>query len=448
MLKRIMTLCVCSGLALGAPLTSAQPSRGSAQPSADDAAAALALGREGLEALEKKDYAAAAELFARADARYHAPTLVLGLARAQVGLGRLVAARETYQRIVHEGVPRGAPPHMAKAVEDAKQEMAALEARVPSILITVSGPADPTVTLDGVPVAREALGQKRPVDPGEHTVRASASGYVAREMKLTIREGDAAAAPLVLMPEPPERRSEPARSHGAPAAGEAPRADAPPRQGGEPPDQGSQRGGSLRATLGVISLGAGIGALGMGAGMAGVALADDADLQELCPGFRCPSWEQSRVEGYDRARKLAVGALAAGGVCAGAGVTLLLASGDAEPAPLQRRFGQGLVGAGVSGLALGAITGALSLSVGADLDGCTETTCPPAQQGARESASSLRTLSIIGLGAGAASLGAGIALWATAPSARGDGPAAPAKSGALELAPYVGPLGGGVLGRF
>ncbi|XXY12545.1 tetratricopeptide repeat protein [Sorangium sp. So ce216] len=443
-----MTLWVCSGLALGAPLAWAQPSQGSAQPSADDAAAALALGREGLEALESKDYGAAAELFARADARYHAPTLVLGLARAQVGLGRLVAARETYQRIVREGAPRGAPPLMEKAVEDAKTEMAALEARVPSIVITVSGPAAPAVTLDGVPVAPEALGQKRPVDPGEHTVRAAANGYVAREMKLTVREGDAAAAPLVLTPERAGRRAEPGRSLAAPAAGQAPEADALPQQGDEPADQGSQRGGSLLGTLGAISLGAGIGALGMGAGMGGVALSDDADLQERCPGGRCPPAELSRVEGYDRMRKLAFGALAAGGVCAGAGVALLLASGDAEPAPLQRTLGRGLVGAGVSGLALGAITGALSLSVGADLDGCTETTCPPERQADRESASSLRTLAFIGLGAGAASLGAGIALWATAPSARGGVTAASAKTGALELTPYVGPSGAGVFGRF
>src|SRR5262245_55934815 len=77
-------------------------------PDADRVTARI-LAREAHEALDDKDYAKAADRFARADALVHAPTLMLGLARAQVGLGQWVNALGVYGRIVREGVPAGSP---------------------------------------------------------------------------------------------------------------------------------------------------------------------------------------------------------------------------------------------------------------------------------------------------------------------------------------------------
>src|SRR4051812_12304383 len=57
-----------------------------AEPSDADRATALTLAQEGREALAKNDFATARDRFARADALVHAPTLLLGLARSQVGL--------------------------------------------------------------------------------------------------------------------------------------------------------------------------------------------------------------------------------------------------------------------------------------------------------------------------------------------------------------------------
>src|SRR5690349_24257436 len=53
--------------------------------------------------------------FKRAEALFHAPTLALGLARAYTANGKYVAAQETYNRIIREGVPANAPPAFAKA---------------------------------------------------------------------------------------------------------------------------------------------------------------------------------------------------------------------------------------------------------------------------------------------------------------------------------------------
>jgi hypothetical protein len=65
-----------------------------AEPSSADRVSARSLAAEGRRALRAGDFTTAADRFARADGLVHAPTLPLGLARAQVGLGKLVAAQD------------------------------------------------------------------------------------------------------------------------------------------------------------------------------------------------------------------------------------------------------------------------------------------------------------------------------------------------------------------
>src|SRR5262249_8762546 len=142
-----------------------------------DKATARALATEASDAFDRKDYATAADKFARADKLYHVPTLALGLARAQAALGKLVAAQETYTTIVREGPPPKANDAMLRAIEDAKKELAALEPRVPWVVLRIEGPSDPKVVLDGAPVSNATLGVKRAIDPGNHKLEASGEGF-------------------------------------------------------------------------------------------------------------------------------------------------------------------------------------------------------------------------------------------------------------------------------
>ena len=93
-------LAVAASLALvtAAPMARAQ--------SDADRATARELGQQGFQALDAKDYKTAEDRLRRADQLVHAPTLLLGLARAEAGLHRYVHAQETYQRIIREGVAR------------------------------------------------------------------------------------------------------------------------------------------------------------------------------------------------------------------------------------------------------------------------------------------------------------------------------------------------------
>src|SRR5688572_33383526 len=101
MTRRLSTLTLSIFLLLSAPAW--------AEPTAADRATARTLAQEGQHALESKNYTMAIDKFSRADALVHAPTLLLGLARAQVGSMKLVEAQENYNRIIREGVAPNSP---------------------------------------------------------------------------------------------------------------------------------------------------------------------------------------------------------------------------------------------------------------------------------------------------------------------------------------------------
>src|SRR5579862_6290303 len=103
------------------------PVRASAQGTDADRATARLLAEQGQQALDARDYTTAADRFARADALVHAPTLMLGLARAAVGLGRWIVALDLYNRILNEGAAPGSPAAFFDALNDAHRELDALE---------------------------------------------------------------------------------------------------------------------------------------------------------------------------------------------------------------------------------------------------------------------------------------------------------------------------------
>ena len=100
-----------------------------------DRATARSLGQEGQQAFENKDYATAEDRFRRADNMVHAPTLVLGLARSLAAEGKYVEAQESYNRIIREGLPAGAPDVFKRALADATKEVDGVTNKVGAVTI-------------------------------------------------------------------------------------------------------------------------------------------------------------------------------------------------------------------------------------------------------------------------------------------------------------------------
>ncbi|HEX9621815.1 MAG TPA: tetratricopeptide repeat protein, partial [Polyangiaceae bacterium] len=86
-------------------------------------AGARAAATEGAKAFQEGRWQDAVDLFTRAESLVHAPPHLLFLARAQVKLGRLVAARELYNKILREPLAGDAPPAFLTAREAAEAEI-------------------------------------------------------------------------------------------------------------------------------------------------------------------------------------------------------------------------------------------------------------------------------------------------------------------------------------
>jgi hypothetical protein len=278
-----------------------------AEPTAADRATARTLAQEGQQALEAKNFAIAIDRFNRADTLVHAPTLLLGLARAQVGLGKLVEAQESYNRIIRDGVTPAAPHSWAKALDDANHEVAALPSRLPWVTISVLGPTNPEVIIDSTPVPTASLGVKRPVNPGNHTVKVSAEGYLPVDKAITLSEGQSLAVNIELEQAPVD----PSAAAKKPGAGAEMTA--------------STGSAETRRILAFGALGLGGAGLIAGAITGALAIQKHNQVEKGCGGSNCtdPAWQPS-IDRYRLYGAISTVGFIVGAVGAAGGTILLL----------------------------------------------------------------------------------------------------------------------------
>jgi hypothetical protein len=291
----------------------------SAEISDQQLQAARALANAGLELFQAGEYERAIERFRSAEEITHAPPHLLYMARAHRRLGRLVQARDLLRRVASETLPASAPPAFGRAQTEARKELEALEAELPSVRIVLRGALagrDATVRVDGAILEREALASPVTLDPGEHAVTALVPGRPRVSKKVTLRAGEAPVeVVLELAPRP------------AAVVPKAPTAPAPASD----PDDGPTSGSSDDPPIGPIVLVA-VGGAGvvLGAVMGGLALGRASDLRDACPTNPCaPENESLRDEGRTFATVSTIG-LVAGGLSLAGGVTWWVAGAAAS----------------------------------------------------------------------------------------------------------------------
>lgn len=326
------------------------PSIALAGPVSDvDRATARSLAAEAHDALDRREYAVAVDRFTRADALVHAPTFLLGIARAQVGLGAWIAAQETYARVVREGVPAGSPPPFFKALDEAKTELDALIQRVPYVTIRLKGEVAARITIDGIEVPLAALGVKRPVDPGNHVVHVEAEGFAAVDRRIVAVEAHSDTLDLDLDLEleldakaTPKRLDPPPFTPPPPP----PLVPAPPV---EQPSSSSSSSSSILRPLGIIAVG--VGAAGFGTGLVTglLAVGKHGALKDACtlPGGRCPPAQKDALASYTTMGTVATIGVVVGAAFATGGVILILTAPKA--APERRAWMTPMIGPGWAG---------------------------------------------------------------------------------------------------
>jgi hypothetical protein len=306
-------------------------------PSAADRNTARRLATEGQKALKAGDFDKAAEYFQRANELVNAPTLLLGVARARVGQGRLLEGYEIYDGIVRGGVAPDASKAFKKAVADAKVESAALEARLAWVTVSVRG-ADPghtSVFVNEQPLPTAALGVERPVNPGLIRARAEAPGYRMAEAEVQLKEGERGPTLELTLVEVPKAETPPVLEAAAVMQ-----------------TDGGAGGDTTFKTLGYVGLGVGGAAIAVGA-VAGIIaynrhaeLIDCADNPGSCSGDR--GRVQDLTDDYHKFATIADIGVISGAVLAATGLVFILAAPDEQPpteAHITPYIGPGSIGA-------------------------------------------------------------------------------------------------------
>jgi len=159
-------------------------------PSAVDKDAARSLVQQGDERMAAEDLEGALEAYRRADDIMGVPTTSIEVGRVAMLLGRLVQAKAAFERAAAYPKRKGEPKPFTTARREAEDLAFGLTERIPTLTVRVEGlPADQTaeVTLDGELVDIDDLLR---LDPDEHQLRASASGFVTAEEIFELAEYD------------------------------------------------------------------------------------------------------------------------------------------------------------------------------------------------------------------------------------------------------------------
>jgi len=331
-------------VALTATATFAFEPHARAQASDADKAVARELFNDGAKALDAEKYAIAVDKFKKADELFHAPTMLIGLARAYTGLGKFVEAKETYNRVINEKLAANASDAFLQAQKDAAKEIKALDDKIGSGTISISAdggtlPNGLVAKLDDEELRQATFGIKRPMNPGTHRLVVTAPGYtdverkfdvvskrdVALEVKLAKAEATGAVGLATTT------TSITTVDAGSVGAGEE-RGGAPPKAADTAPAGGTQR------TLGWVSVGVGGAGLVLGGVAGGMAVAKHSALETDCGGGTCPAGFSDRIASYNRLGTISTAGFIAGGVFAATGVVLLVTAPKAEASSAAARF--------------------------------------------------------------------------------------------------------------
>lgn len=300
------------------------PATAVAQPGRDPAAAE-ALFKKGVEALEKDDWASACPSFEASVKLDPSVGAQLNVARCAEHDGKLARAWVEYQKakVLNQETPGAKRKREVDAfVDDA---LSKLEPRLPKITVRLaSKPNGVRVERDGVELPPTSLELALPVDPGTHVVVATAPGYDDLRQTFDIAEGARKEIVLTLVPKA-ETTPVPAPPPG-PGVGSATSSSPPP----DKPEEGGVDLVVLGASIGAV----GAASLAVAAITGGLAASDHATLEDLegCERsgetLSCPrSALQEARDAVSRGEALGVAStvtLFAGAAIAATGLTLVI----------------------------------------------------------------------------------------------------------------------------
>jgi hypothetical protein len=286
---------------------------------ATDQAAAETLFKQARDLMTAGKFSDACPKFAESERLDPSPGTLLNLATCYEKNGQVTSAWATYK----EAATAAQNAKEADRAKLARSKAAALETTLPTLTIVVPAATDRPdlqVTRDGQAVGRAAWGTPIPVDPGPHTVQASAPGH-----KTWQRDAPVAGAGAKVSVEVPPLDEDTAAPPG-PAPAPVPPAPAVPQE------TSASTPGSTQRVLGVIVAGMGVAGLAVGSVAGFVAMSKNHDVPSQCSGSVCNAQGISSLDGAKTAATTSTVGFVAGGIAVAAGAILYLTAPRAHPA--------------------------------------------------------------------------------------------------------------------
>lgn len=156
---------------------------------------------EGDDRAEKGDLAAALAAYQKAHAIMRVPTTGIEIARTLDKLGKLTAALAAAREVAASPPAPSEPAPFAAAREQARALASALEARVPTLAITVkvaTTGARAQISLDDRKLDAAETQAPMALDPGHYRVTADAPEHARSSVEITLKERDRAQVALAL----------------------------------------------------------------------------------------------------------------------------------------------------------------------------------------------------------------------------------------------------------
>lgn len=264
--------------------------------------------RDGLTLFDAKQYAQACPKLAESFRLEPATGSLLALAACHEAEGKTASAWLEYGTVVDRAREEGREDR----VQAARQHRATLEPRLAKL--TIALPAEIAripglaVTRDGEPVKAESFGTAAPVDPGDHSVEASAPGRQSWSTTITL-QGDGATGSVTVS-----------------SLAEL------PTQGWPQSNDPDRSRASLRVA-GIATSLTGLFALGIGGYLTWQAIRQNHDSESDCAGNACgPAGMQARLSAISSARGATIATVVGGALVVG-GVALYILARPREPGP-------------------------------------------------------------------------------------------------------------------
>jgi len=279
---------------------------------ADDKAAAQALFEDGRKLMEKGRYAEACPKLESSERLDPGAGTLLNLAACYDKNGQTASAWVTYTDAATASQDRH-PDWAARATARAK----ALFPTLSHLVIDVpSAPSGVEVKRDGKVLDAGSYGTPMPVDPGHHTIDATAPGKLAFHDEVDVGARGASSRIVVKLADAPSGSTEhPAITVTTPQ----------PTGPEPPPPQSTGRGNGMRIA-GLSTLGVGVAGIIVGAVFGGLAIGKKNDAAPDClPDFsKCNSAGKAIVDDGLTFGTISTVGFIAGGVLAAAGLTIFL----------------------------------------------------------------------------------------------------------------------------